>query len=147
LHCRHCQDKEETMSRYVLVSIAGGLLFAILDGLLNANPLARSLYEVFKPISRSSINIVAGITIDLLYGFAMAAIFLLLYKSLPGESGLIKGISFAALTFFLRVAMGVASQWVMFEVSFKALFYMLFAGMFEMLVLGVFYGLTLKPRS
>jgi hypothetical protein len=147
MYGRHCQDTEGIMSRYVVVSIVSGLLFAMLDGLLNANPFARTLYEVFKPIARSSINVGAGITIDLVYGFIMAGLFLILYKCLPGESGLVKGISFAALAFFFRVVMGVASQWIMFEVSSQTLFYMLFAGMFEMLVLGVFYGLTLKPRT
>jgi hypothetical protein len=31
--------------RYALVSIASGLLFGIMDGLINANPLAETLYE------------------------------------------------------------------------------------------------------
>ena len=34
------------MFRYILVSLGSGLLFGILDGLLNANPLAARLYEV-----------------------------------------------------------------------------------------------------
>jgi hypothetical protein len=135
------------MKRFVLVSLVSGVLFALMDGLLNANPLARSLYEVFKPLARTSINVVAGITIDLLYGFVMAGMFLILYEGLPGESGLIKGISFAMVAFFFRVVMGVASQWIMFEISSKVHLYMLLAGMFEMLVLGMFYGLTLKPRN
>jgi hypothetical protein len=75
----------------------------------------------------------------------MAGVFLLLYDSLPGESGLIKGVSFGGLVWFFRVVMSAASQWVMFKVSFKTLLYALLAGCGEMLILGVFYGLTLKP--
>ncbi len=134
------------MMSYILVSIVSGLLFGILDGVINANPLARRLYAVYKPIARTSINPLAGMLIDLVYGFIMAGVFLLLYASLPGETGLIKGISFAFLAWFFRVVMSAASQWVMFRVPAKALLYSLAAGLGEMLILGVLYGLTLQPN-
>jgi hypothetical protein len=104
------------MTRYIIVSVVSGILFGTLDGIINANPLAQRLYEVYKPIARTSVNALAGIMIDLAYGFILAAMFLLLYKSLPGETGWIKGISFGLLVWFLRVVMGVASQWMMFNV-------------------------------
>jgi hypothetical protein len=133
------------MIRYILVSLIGGLLFGTLDGLINANPLARRLYAIYQPIMKTSINVPAGVFIDLVYGFAMAGLFLLLYKSLPGQSGLVKGISFAFVAWFFRVAMYAASQWMMFRVPGSALAYMLIAGLCEMVLLGVLYGLTLKP--
>lgn len=116
-----------------------------MDGLINANPLAQRLYKIYKPVTKTSMNVQAGVLIDLIYGFAMAGIFLLLYKSLPGETGLIKGISFAFLAWFFRVLMSVASQWMAFNVPVSALIYTLFTGLGEMLVLGILYGLTLKP--
>jgi hypothetical protein len=79
------------------------------------------------------------------YGFALAGIFLLLYKSLPGGAGLAKGISFALIVWFFRVVMQAASQWMMFSVPGGAILYMLAAGLVEMLVLGILYGLTLRP--
>ncbi len=133
------------MATYIVVSIAGGILFGLLDGLINANPVANRLYEVFKPIARTSLNFVAGILIDLVYGFILAGLFLLLYPSLPGVAGLVKGISFALLVWFLRVAMSVASQWMMYKVPGKTLLYSLGAGLGEMLILGLLYGLTLQP--
>ncbi len=133
------------MVRYVIVSIASGILFGILDAAINANPLAQRLYEVYRPIARTSINPIAGILIDLVYGFVMAGVFLLLYKSLPGETGLVKGASFGVLAWFFRVVMYAASQWVMFNVPVETLLYALIAGLGEMLILGVLYGLTLKP--
>ena len=69
---------------YLIVSIVSGILFAFLDGVINANPLAQRLYEVYKPIARTSLNPAAGMAIDLAYGFIMAGVFLLLYPSLPG---------------------------------------------------------------
>ena len=133
------------MIRYLIVSLVSGILFGILDGVINANPLAQRLYQVYKPIAKTSINPLAGMVIDLVYGFVMAGVFLLLYKSLPGETGLVKGVSLAFLMWFFRVVMYAASQWVMFNIPVAALLYSLVAGLGEMLVLGVLYGLTLKP--
>ena len=133
------------MSGFIIISICSGILFAILDGVINANPLAQRLYQVYKPIAKKSINPLAGIVIDLLFGFIMAGIFLLLYDSLPGETGFIKGLSFAVLVWFFRVVMQAGSQWVMFRIPAAALLYSLVAGLVEMLILGAVYGLALRP--
>lgn len=133
------------MTRYIVISIISGILFAVMDGFINANPFAVKLYEIYKPIARSSLNIPAGMIIDLLYGFAMAGIFLLLYNSLPGTSGLIKGVSYAVLIWFFRVAMQALGSWMTFRISEGAVMYSMLAGLGEMLALGILYGLTLKP--
>jgi hypothetical protein len=133
------------MAAYIIISIFSGILFGILDGLINVNPVARRLYKVYEPIAKKSINPITGILIDLLYGFVMAGVFFLLYNSLPGETGIIKGVSFALLAWFFRVVMYVASQWVMFTIPVQTLLYSLVAGFVEMLILGALYGLTLKP--
>ncbi len=135
------------MIRYVIVSIAGGILFGFLDGLINANPVAQRLYDVYKPIAKTSLNFGAGIAIDLAYGFILAAVFLLFYTSLPGGTGIAKGLSFAVLIWFFRVVMSVASTWMMYTVPARTLVYTLFAGLVEMLVLGILYGLTLRPLT
>ncbi len=135
------------MIRYIIVSVVSGILFGILDSAINANPLAQRLYEVYKPIARTSANLIAGVLIDLVYGFAMAGVFLLLYQSLPGDAGIVKGLSYAGLVWFFRVAMSAASQWMMFRVPVRTVVYSLAAGLGEMLVLGVLYGLTLRPAA
>jgi len=133
------------MVRYIIVSIISGVLFVAMDGLINANPLGQRLYEVYNPIAKTSINFPAGVVIDLVYGFVMAGVFLLLYRSLPGETVLLKGISLAFLVWFFRVVMSVASGWMMFNVPVGVLLYTLVTGLGEMLILGILYGLTLKP--
>jgi hypothetical protein len=135
------------VATYLIVSVVSGILSGILDGLINANPIAIGLYEAYKPIARTSINMPVRIAIDLIYGFVMAGVFLILYASLPGEAGLVKGISFGILVWFFRGVMYVASQWMMFNVSGTALLYMLITGLAEMLVLGILYGLTLRPAA
>jgi hypothetical protein len=133
------------MRRFIIVSIVSGVLFGLLDGVINANPVAVNLYAVFMPLARQSVNVPAGIIIDLVYGFIVAGLFLLLYQSLPGATGVRKGIAFAIIAWFLRVVMGAASQWMMFDIPAAALLYTLASGFFEMLVLGIIYGATLKP--
>jgi hypothetical protein len=133
------------MAIYLAVSVFSGMLFGIMDGAINANRLAQRLFEVYKPIARERLNPFAGIAIDLASGFVMAGVFLLLYPSLPGATGLLKGLSYALLVWFFRVVMSAASQWVMFNISVDAVLYSLFAGLGEMLVLGTLYGLTLRP--
>ena len=51
------------MIRYIIVSFVSGILFGTLDGVIHANPLALRLYEVYKPIARTSFNPLAGILI------------------------------------------------------------------------------------
>jgi hypothetical protein len=133
------------VARYVIVSIVSGVVFGILDGLINANPLARRLYDVYSSIARTSVNPLAGIVIDVAYGFIMAGLFLLLYPSLPGSVGVVKGISFGLLAWFFRVLMGVASTWMTFNVPASVLAYTLATGLAEMLVLGIGYGLAFAP--
>lgn len=135
------------MTSYIIVSVISGILFGILDGLINANPIASKLFQVYKPIAKTSVNFVAGMIIDLAYGFILAALFQLVYPSLPGKVGLVKGVSFALMVWFFRVVMSVASQWMMFQVPLKALLYTLLAGLGEMLILGILYGLALQPAK
>jgi hypothetical protein len=135
------------MLRYMIVSLASGILFGILDGIINANPLAQKLYAVYQPIARTSVNAIAGVAIDLVYGFVLAAVFLILYASLPGQHAIVKGLAFAIIVWFFRVVMQAASTWMMFNVPIPTIIYSLVAGLAEMLVLGLLYGLTLRPIS
>ncbi len=133
------------MISYIIVSLVSGILFGIMDGLINGNPLAQKLFEVYKPIAKTFLNMPTGIIIDLAYGFVMAGIFIILYESLPGSTGLLKGLTFAVFAWFFRVVMSVASSWMMFKIPGRTLLYTLLTGLGEMLVLGILYGLFLKP--
>ena len=133
------------MIRYLIVSVVNGLVFGILDGIINANPYAQKMFQAYKPIAKTSINAPVGIIIDLLYGFIMGFIFLMLYKALPGNTGLAKGLSFALILWFFRVLMSVVSTWMTLTIPMNALFYTAVAGLAEMLIIGIIYGMLLKP--
>ncbi len=131
------------MIRWFITGVCSGILFGMLDGFIHANPYARKLYEIYRPIARESVNVPAGIAIDLFYGLALAAMFLLLRGALPGNA-LVKGALFGSILWFLRVAMAAAGQWMMFQVPTALVLYTLATGLVEMLVLGLVYGLTLN---
>ena len=133
------------MVSYIIVSLVSGILFGVLDGMINANPLGRRMQAVYQPITKTKINLPAGIIIDIVYGFAMAGIFIVLYDSLPGETGIVKGIIYALIVWFFRVVMSAASSWIMYKVPVKTLLDNLIAGFVEMLILGQIYGGFLKP--
>jgi hypothetical protein len=130
---------------YLLISIVSGFLFGVMDGLIHANAFAQRLYVVYKPIARKTLNMPVGILIDVAYGFLMAGCFILLSHSLPGEIGIVKGISYGIIVWFFRVVMSVISTGMMYNVPIKTLLYTLFTGLSEMLILGVLYGLTITP--
>ena len=130
-------------ARVLAVGIAAGFILAVLDGLLNANPLAQRLYAAYKPITRDSVNAPLGAVFDLLWGVVMAALFVLLAPALPGGA-VSKGLAFGGIAWFFRVAMGVAGQAVMFKLPPAALIYSLLSGLAQMAIIGAIYGLMLR---
>ena len=132
-----------TVLRILAVGAGVGAAFAVLDGLLNANPLAQRLYAAYRPIARQSVNAPLGLTFDIVFGAIMALVFVGLSPALPGGP-LAKGLAFGGIAWFFRVAMGVASQSLMFNIPASALVYTLISGLLEMLLLGLAYGLALR---
>jgi hypothetical protein len=132
------------MIRYIIVSVSSGILFGALDGIINGNLVARKLFQIYEPVSKTAINIPAGFAIDLFYGFAMAGIFYFLYESLPGSTGILKGISYAIMIWLFRVVMSVFTLWMTTKVPVITLGYILFTGLIEMVLIGLLYGCTLK---
>ena len=131
------------MVNYLLAGGLGGILLAVMDGLLNANPAAIKLLAAFKPIARPSLSVAAGILIDLAFGFSLAALFTALRPAFPTSSGLLNGLIFGAGVWLLRTVMPLASQQVMFAIPLSAAAYQAGCGLLEMLVLGILFGLVL----
>lgn len=132
------------MTKFIITAVLTGLLFGLMDGLINSNPYAVKLMECYKPIAKQSINVPVGIGIDLLYGFIISSIFILIKPNLPSEIGIIKGLSYGLGIWFFRVVMGAISSWMMFNIPIQTLIYVLLTGLLEMIVLGILNGLMLK---
>jgi hypothetical protein len=131
--------------RFIIVGLTSGIIFWILEGIINANPYAQKLYVAFKPILKPTISIPKAFLIYLFYGFVFSGMFLFFYNTLPGSIGIVKGLGFALLVWYFRGLMAVLNEWLTFAVPPKALVYAATAGLIESLLLGMFYGLLLKP--
>ena len=131
------------MVRFIIIGLVSGILFWLLEAIINANPYAQNLYQAYKPILKTTLNIPLVLLIYILFGFAMAGIFLFFYTALPG-AGIVKGISFAVLVWFFRGFMGALSQWMTFAVPAKALIYAAITGLIESVLVGMLYGVTLR---
>lgn len=134
------------MNRYLLTSLLTGLLFGILDGLINGNAYAVQLMDSFKPIARTEINLIAGIVIDLLYGFAICGVYMLIRPALTASSTVVNGLTFGLGMWFFRVLMHVMSYWMMFTVPIETLLYLLVSGLAEMLCIGLFAAAMLHKK-
>ena len=132
------------MIRFIIAGLISGILMWIVDAIVNGNPYAQKLYQVFKPILRTTMSIPLGLLIYLIYGFAMAGIFLFISHSMFGHTGIIKGISFAMVVWFFRCFMAAIGQWMVFPLSFKALVYSLITGLCELVIVGILFGAILK---
>ena len=136
------------MIRQILVGLVAGVVFLVLDGLLNANPLAQRLYAIYQPIARPGVNAVAGSIIDLAFGVILVAMFLTLRPSLPGATSLAKAASFGLIVWFLRVCMRVAGEWIMTTVPLPTHAYTLVAGLVQVLIVCAIIALLLPgPRA
>ena len=133
------------MFRVVSVGLAAGVALLITDALLNANPLARRLYAAYDPIARSSVNALAGSAIDLALGVILVVLFVTLWPSLPGETSLVKGLSFGVMVWLLRVVMRVASDWVTTTVPPSTHLYTLGGGLLQILLVAALIAVLL-PR-
>jgi len=132
------------MIKFIIAAILTGLLFGIMDAVINANPYAVKLMECYKPIARQSINVPAGLLIDLFYGFVISGIFILVLPVLPSGSGIINGLLYGLGMWFFRVMMSALSNWMMFNIPTKTLIYVLLTGLIEMIILGILNGLIIK---
>ncbi len=136
------------MRRQIVVGLVAGVTFLVLDGVLNANPLAQRLYDAYGPIARPSVNVLAGSAIDLAYGVILAALFFTLWPSLPGRTSLMKGLWFGIMVWFFRVFMKVAGEWLTTTVPASTHAYTLVAGLVQvLLVVGVIALLLPQPHT
>jgi|GEM_PF-467382 len=133
--------------RILWVGVVVGVVFIILDALINANPLGIKALEFYTSIMRDGILMPVGIVSDLVSGFVITFFFALFYKSLPSSSGIVKGIIFGLILGYLRVVMNVAAHFTMFKMPLGSMFYALGSGIVEMVVLGFLAGLLYRPRS
>ncbi|MFP4024168.1 MAG: hypothetical protein ACLFVR_06540 [Thiohalospira sp.] len=129
--------------KIILLCFLIGFIFALLEFILHANPLVKNLSGIYEPVSRGWDIIIASFIIDIIYGTVLSLFYLILYKSLPGQ-GMMKGIIYGILLWFLRITILTLTQWMVYPVSAGTIIYMIFAGLPEMIIIGALIERMIK---
>jgi hypothetical protein len=85
--------------------------------------------------------------VDLAYGVILVALFLTLWPGLPGQTSLMKGLSFGVIVWFLRVVMRVAGEWVTTTVPTSTHAYTLAVGLVQLLLVAGIIALLLPSPN
>lgn len=128
------------------MGLIAGVVFVMLDALINANPIGANALAFYKPVARGQFLMPVGIVTDIISGLVIVFFFALLYPSLPTSSGILKGLVFGLMLSFFRVVMNAAASFAMFEMPAGSLLYVLLSGILEMTLLGFLTGLLYRPK-
>jgi hypothetical protein len=120
--------------KILLCGIVTGVLFVIFDMLI-----AMSTSPVYSPYSdlaiwRTPPNILAGFVFDLINGFILVAVYMTIYKGIPGF-GWKKGLNYGIIVGLFRVVMMSFSTGVMFNVPLVLVITGLITGYIEIVLL------------
>jgi hypothetical protein len=126
------------MEKFLIIGLVSGVLFIVLDMITNVNPFALKLMEDYKPIARKKVNTVLAMSVDIMYGFVLTGIYLLLKNSLPADSFLQNILQYTLLIWFLREFMMSMSSYIIFDISPKLLIYNLASGFIKILAITSF---------
>ncbi|PIV54515.1 hypothetical protein COY52_11335 [Candidatus Desantisbacteria bacterium CG_4_10_14_0_8_um_filter_48_22] len=132
------------MARFILVSMASGVILGVIDYICNTGSFTEDLKGFSGQLLLSAGKAASGLGINLALGFAMTGIFILLRKSFDG---VIIAMGFALTVWFFRVTMFFIRKWMTFKAPLNDLVYVFIAGMSQMISLGILYELTLKPLA
>lgn len=133
------------MLTYVLVSIGSGFILAFFDIVIYANPLGRKIYAPYKPIARDKVSPILLILTNIAFGFTLAGFYLIIYRVLPGPTGLFRALVFGFYVWLIRSLMSSMSQWTAFKIPANVHLYTILAGLIQISTLSIFYLITLDP--
>jgi len=122
--------------KILLCSITTGVLFVIFDMVI-----AMSTSPVYSPYSDLTIwkippNILAGLIFDLINGFILVAVYMIIYKGIPGF-GWKKGLNYGIIVGLFRVVMMSFSTIVVYNVPLILVITGLITGYIEIVLLCV----------
>jgi len=130
-----------TISKIIFSSLIIGVFFIILDGcsaIILSPVYARfSGLEIFK----TAPSIRAGLLFDVLNGFILVTVFMVIQEGLPGGL-IVKGIYFGFIVGLFRVLMNAFSSYVMYNIPPTLLIYSSLVWYVEIIVLGVLTSLV-----
>ncbi len=111
-----------------------GILFIVFDLLisLSTSPIFSSFSDL--PIWKTPPNISAGIIFDLINGFVLVAVYMIIYNGIPGL-GWRKGFNYGIIVGLFRVVMTSFSSIVMYNIPLPLVITSLITGYIEIVLL------------
>ena len=124
------------MKRILACGIITGVLFIMFDMII-----AISTSPIFSPYSDLPIwktppDILAGLIFDLINGFILLAVYIIIYNGIPGF-GWKKGLNYGIIVGLFRVVMTSFSTIVMYTIPFTLVITSLVIGYIEIVILCV----------
>ena len=120
--------------KIIACSIVTGVLFVIFDMLIAI--IMSPIYFPYSnlPIWKTPPNILAGLIFDLVNGFVLVAVYMTIYKGIPG-SGWKKGLNYGLIVGLFRVVMMSFSCIVMYNIPLILVITSLITGYIEIVIL------------
>ena len=120
----------------LLCGIVTGALFILFDMLIAmaTSQIFSSYFEL--EIWKTPPNITAGLVFDLINGFIIVAVYMVIYNGIPG-SGWQKGINYGIIVGLFRVVMTSFSSIVMYNIPLILVVTSLITGYIEIVILCV----------
>ncbi|MEA2075277.1 MAG: hypothetical protein U9O85_06040 [Euryarchaeota archaeon] len=111
-----------------------GILFIIFDMLIaiSTSPIFAPYSDL--PIWKTPPNILAGLFFDLINGFILVAVYVIIYNGIPGF-GWKKGLYYGLIVGLFRVVMMSFSSIVMYNIPLKLVITSLITGYIEIAIL------------
>ncbi len=127
--------------KFFMTGLITGFVFLMLDMFIAiaTGPLLSPFSGL--PIWRNPPNIAAGAVFDIINGFILAGIFMVMYKGIPG-SGWRKGANFGIIVGLLRTVMSSFSALVMYATPAEVVMIQLVSGYAEIVILCVILSLV-----
>lgn len=142
------------MRTYIFVIIWSVFLVIFMEDVLiakllsDAIPFFESHEKALKPFETRDVTEVIAVGILVFKLFIMSGLFILLYPSLWGNSGVVKGLFYGSMLWFFLVVMPFTHpKSLKYDISIGGILYIFFLFLVMFLLLGLLYGLILKPLS
>ncbi len=124
------------MKRVLTCGIITGVLFIMFDMIssISTSPIFSPYSDL--PIWKTPPDILAGVIFDLINGFILVAVYMMIYNGIPGY-GWKKGLNYGIIVGLFRVVMPSFSTIVMYTIPFTLVIASLVTGYIEIVILCV----------
>lgn len=125
---------------FLFFGFSAGVLFLVLDMVFAVAAMPFLLSYSGLPVFKNPPDVSSGVVFDLINGFILASVYIILYKGIPGL-GWRKGFNYGVIVGLFRVVMASFSGIVMYNIPSVVVAVNLISGYLEIILLCVLLAL------